>query len=121
MSVSAGSEASANPGKPSVIKLTQRICIAKSGIGKPKKGARKITQISPEFPVMMYLINFRILSNIFRPCFTATTIVAKLSSSKIICEASLDTSVPLIPIAIPMSAFFNAGASLTPSPVMATK
>jgi hypothetical protein len=34
--------------------------------------------------------------------------------------ASLDTSVPVMPIATPMSAVFNAGASLTPSPVIAT-
>ena len=33
---------------------------------------------------------------------------------------SLATSVPLIPMAMPMSAAFSAGASLTPSPVMAT-
>jgi hypothetical protein len=32
--------------------------------------------------------------------------------------ASLATSVPAIPIAIPILAYFNAGASLTPSPVM---
>ena len=35
-------------------------------------------------------------------------------------EASLDTSVPDIPMAIPTSAYFIAGASLTPSPVTAT-
>ena len=34
--------------------------------------------------------------------------------------ASLVTSVPVIPIATPMSADFSAGASLTPSPVIAT-
>src|SRR5699024_5072030 len=34
--------------------------------------------------------------------------------------ASLDTSVPVIPIATPTSAFFKAGASLTPSPVIDT-
>ena len=34
--------------------------------------------------------------------------------------ASLDTSVPAMPMATPMSAFFNAGESLTPSPVTAT-
>ena len=33
--------------------------------------------------------------------------------------ASLATSVPLIPIEIPISAFFKAGASLTPSPTIA--
>ena len=51
---------------------------------------------------------------------TAFTIVAKLSSVKIIEAASFETSVPVIPIAIPISALFNAGASFTPSPVIAT-
>ncbi|SUQ44646.1 hypothetical protein CNEONATNEC32_00337 [Clostridium neonatale] len=56
----------------------------------------------------------------FLPLVTDFTIVAKLSSVKIIEAASFETSVPVIPIAIPISACFNAGASLTPSPVIAT-
>ncbi len=52
--------------------------------------------------------------------FTAAEIEAKLSSARIISAASFVTSVPLMPIATPISAFFSAGASLTPSPVMAT-
>ena len=55
-----------------------------------------------------------------RPYETAPTIVAKLSSVRIITAASLETSVPVIPMATPMSADFRAGASLTPSPVIAT-
>jgi hypothetical protein len=35
-------------------------------------------------------------------------------------DALLAASVPLIPMAMPMSACFSAGASFTPSPVMAT-
>ena len=54
------------------------------------------------------------------PLATDLTIVAKLSSAKTIEAASLLTSVPVIPIATPTSAFFNAGASFTPSPVIAT-
>ena len=54
-----------------------------------------------------------------RPSSTALTTVEKLSSVRIITAASWVTSVP-VPIAIPMSAFFTAGASLTPSPVIAT-
>ncbi|MNN16682.1 hypothetical protein D3C81_1298300 [compost metagenome] len=46
--------------------------------------------------------------------------VEKLSSFRINEEASLDTSVPVIPMAIPISAALIAGASLTPSPVIAT-
>ena len=44
---------------------------------------------------------------------------SKLSSRRIM-SAALETSVPMIPIATPISAFFKAGASLTPSPVTAT-
>ena len=55
-----------------------------------------------------------------RPSSTAATIDAKLSSVSVISAASLVTSVPVMPIAMPMSAFLSAGASLTPSPVIAT-
>lgn len=44
----------------------------------------------------------------------------KLSSIKIIADASFATYVPAIPIAKPTSAFFSAGASFVPSPVTAT-
>ena len=44
----------------------------------------------------------------------------KLSSRRIISQAPLATSVPVIPIAKPTSALVNAGASLVPSPVTAT-
>lgn len=50
----------------------------------------------------------------------ALTIEAKLSSIRIISAAYLATSVPVIPIANPTSAFFKAGASFVPSPVTAT-
>ena len=46
--------------------------------------------------------------------------VAKLSSARIIWAAPLATSVPVMPMAMPMSAAPMAGASLTPSPVIAT-
>ena len=55
-----------------------------------------------------------------RPCSTAATMVAKLSSARIILAAPLATSVPVMPMAMPMSAAPMAGASLTPSPVIAT-
>ena len=56
-----------------------------------------------------------------RPSSTAATIEAKLSSVSVIAAASLVTSVPVMPMAMPMSAFLSAGASLTPSPVIATE
>mmetsp|Transcript_11570 Transcript_11570/g.30725 ORF Transcript_11570/g.30725 Transcript_11570/m.30725 type:complete len:301 (-) Transcript_11570:1607-2509(-) len=54
-----------------------------------------------------------------RPSSTAATIVAKLSSASTMSAACLETSVPAIPIAMPMAACWRAGASLTPSPVIA--
>jgi hypothetical protein len=56
----------------------------------------------------------------FLPHIQALTIEAKLSSIMIMSAACLATSVPVIPIAKPTSAFFRAGASLVPSPVTAT-
>ena len=50
----------------------------------------------------------------------ALTIDEKSSSSSTKEAASLATSVPLLPIAMPTCAAFKAGASFTPSPVMAT-
>jgi hypothetical protein len=55
-----------------------------------------------------------------RPSSTAATTEAKLSSMRTSSAASLATSVPVRPIAMPMSACLSAGASLTPSPVIAT-
>jgi len=51
-----------------------------------------------------------------RPSSTAATMEVKLSSARTMSEADLATAVP-DPIAIPISAFLRAGASLTPSPV----
>eukprot|EP00966_Prymnesium_polylepis_P201365 4665973-Prymnesium_polylepis.1 len=45
--------------------------------------------------------------------------VAKLSSASTMSAASLATSVPEMPIAMPILACLSAGASLTPSPVIA--
>lgn len=52
--------------------------------------------------------------------FITYMIVWKSSSTRIMSAASLQTSVPVWPIATPMSAAFRATASFTPSPVMAT-
>lgn len=47
-------------------------------------------------------------------------IEAKLSSRRMISEAPLAISVPVIPIEKPTFAFDKAGASFVPSPVTAT-
>ena len=59
-----------------------------------------------------------ILSNILLPSSIASTMELKRSSCNIISEADLATSVPVIPIAIPIDACWSAGASFTPSPVV---
>jgi hypothetical protein len=56
----------------------------------------------------------------FLPYLTAVMIELKLSSSRMIPAAYFATYVPAIPIANPISAFLRAGASLVPSPVIAT-
>ncbi len=68
----------------------------------------------------MYPSAFCRLSKMRRPILTAPTIDEKLSSISTSDEASRATSVPFSPIAIPILAAFRAGASFTPSPVMAT-
>ena len=50
----------------------------------------------------------------------AATTLAKLSSVRTMSAVCLATSVPVMPIATPIFARFSAGASLTPSPVIAT-
>ena len=65
-------------------------------------------------------MHFFKLSKIRRPSSHPVTIDAKLSSSKIMSAACFDTSDPEIPMATPISAFFKAGESFTPSPVTAT-
>jgi hypothetical protein len=76
-----------------------------------------MSPISPMFDDKRYM---RYLPNMARPSSTAPTMEAKLSSVRVMSAASRLTSVPVIPMAMPTSACFKAGASLTPSPVMAT-
>ena len=79
-----------------------------------------IRPISPMLEESRYIKYFLMLPTMPRPSSTAATIEAKLSSVRIIAAASLLTSVPVMPMAMPMSAFLSAGASFTPSPVIAT-
>jgi tetratricopeptide (TPR) repeat protein len=60
------------------------------------------------------------LPKMIRPSRIASTIEPKRSSVTTMSAASLATSVPRLPIATPMSARLRAGASLTPSPIIAT-
>ena len=75
---------------------------------------------SPAFVGSVQLMTFLILSYTVRPSRTAAAIEAKLSSASTNSAASFAASLPFFPIAMPASARFRAGASFTPSPVMAT-
>ena len=107
-------------GNPSVTKLTHNNYIELKPSGIPNREVIKIEMTSPILLDIIYQIKAFILAYIDLPSSIADIIVAKLSSTNIISEDSLATSVPWIPIAIPIDAYFKAGASLTPSPVIDT-
>lgn len=115
-----GSNASIKPSKMAVVIFIHKICNGIIGSTTPAKIAARITRPSPRFVGNVQTINFVRLSNTPRPSSTAASMDAKLSSVSTISDASLATSVPVIPIAVPISARFKAGASFTPSPVIAT-
>ncbi|MNP64624.1 hypothetical protein D3C76_1601360 [compost metagenome] len=89
-------------------------------MGNANIDAYTTDSIPAVLPDRRNLIEFLILAYILLPFDIAFTIVEKLSSASTIEAASFATSVPVIPIAIPISACFKAGASFTPSPVIAT-
>ncbi len=119
---SGNSAPSASAGTISVPRSIARTCItfSASGMRAALKAKMMKGTASGALLVKIYVVNFLILAYTARPSSTAWTIDAKLSSIRIMSAASLATSVPTIPIATPMSAFFRAGASFTPSPVTAT-
>ena len=120
ISGSAGSAPRASAGIESVTRFIHKSCIASSGEGRRIKNAQSTVSISPMLLDKRKWTVFLMFSNIPRPCSTASTIVEKLSSVSIMSAAFLATSVPLCPIAQPISAHLSAGASFIPSPVMAT-
>lgn len=102
----------------SVPRSMQRMVTVPRGRGMSQRMNARKGEISGMFEVRVYAMDFFRLSKINRPSSTPVTIEAKLSSRRIMSAACLDTSEPAIPIATPMSAFFNAGESFTPSPGM---
>mmetsp|Transcript_96915 Transcript_96915/g.313231 ORF Transcript_96915/g.313231 Transcript_96915/m.313231 type:complete len:222 (-) Transcript_96915:1502-2167(-) len=115
-----GSEASATEAAESMMRFNHSKC-------KTVKGHLMSMTAQITFSVRIEMLtvnwnckNFWMESNTLRPHLAATTMLAKLSSSRMMFAASLAICVPAIPIAKPTSAFFRAGASLVPSPVIAT-
>ena len=112
--------ARAREARVSMMRLTQSIWIGLSGDYLSTAAPANARIRAQQFTVSWNCRNLRIESKMLRPHFIAVTMEAKLSSSRMMPEAYLATSVPAIPIAKPISAFLSAGASLVPSPVMAT-
>lgn len=115
-----GSVARASAPNVSITRFTQSICTAFSGESLRIADPKKTIAIAVILTDNQNCKNFLTLSQTFLPYLRATTIDEKLSSSKIISEAPLAISVPVIPMEKPTSAFLRAGASLVPSPVTAT-
>ncbi len=104
----------------SVSRLFQIICTASSGALPRKRMPRTRASSSPMVVLNRKKMTLRSRLKITLPSPTAATTEAKLSSARFMSPASLATSVPVMPMAMPILAAFKAGASLTPSPVMAT-
>lgn len=104
----------------SIIRLTQSIWIGVNGDYLRITAPKNAIKIATIFTVNWNCKNFLMQSKIFLPYLIAVIILPKLSSRSIIPAAYFATYVPAIPIAKPISAFFKAGASLVPSPVIAT-
>ena len=94
--------------------LTHRICGAVIGAVKPDEMATTMTRACATLVGSMKRIAFSMLLKTVRPSLTAAVIEAKLSSASTISAASFATSVPLIPMATPMSAFLSGGRIVDP-------
>ena len=91
----------------------KRICIAFNGLLNPNIVLSVISVSAATAVLSWNERKFWMLWKIDLPSSTAGRMVLKLSSTRIIEAASFATSVPDLPIEIPMSEDLSAGASLT--------
>jgi hypothetical protein len=75
---------------------------------------KKVMMIAEKFTANWNCKNLRMTVRTLRPQRIDWTMEEKLSSSKTISQAFIAICVPLIPMANPTSASFNAGASFVP-------
>mmetsp|Transcript_11501 Transcript_11501/g.28967 ORF Transcript_11501/g.28967 Transcript_11501/m.28967 type:complete len:308 (+) Transcript_11501:179-1102(+) len=104
----------------SMIRFTHRSCTAFNGLLPLEIAPMNAIATAATLTVSWNCTNLRMESNTLRPHMTAFTMDEKLSSSKMMSDAFLATSVPMMPMAKPTSASRSCGASLVPSPVTAT-
>lgn len=117
-----GSVANAKAANVSIIMLTHSNCTALRMLSDVSDAVAltKDNTTAAILTVNWKVKNLRTPSLTARPHFNAWRIELKLSSIRIISDASLATSVPVTPIANPTFANFRAGPSLQPSPTIAT-
>ena len=99
---------------------SKAMCIGYSRAGQPSSTGSSAMPAIGTCTARMYDMALRRLSKMRRPRRTAATMAAKLSSTSTSEADSRATSVPRPPMATPTCAARSAGASFTPSPVMAT-
>mmetsp|Transcript_4355 Transcript_4355/g.13564 ORF Transcript_4355/g.13564 Transcript_4355/m.13564 type:complete len:216 (+) Transcript_4355:417-1064(+) len=114
------SVANASAASESMIRFTHSSCITLSGMPRCVTAESVATTSATPLMVSWNCRNLRILEKTQRPHETEATIELKLSSRMTMSDASLATSVPVMPIDRPTSDTLSAGASLVPSPVTAT-
>mmetsp|Transcript_11108 Transcript_11108/g.34197 ORF Transcript_11108/g.34197 Transcript_11108/m.34197 type:complete len:207 (-) Transcript_11108:945-1565(-) len=107
-------------GGPSMMMLIQSTCMGFKGGGRPRTLAPATIPKAASDVDSWNVRKFRMLWKMALPSSTAWTMLASSSSANTTSAASFATSVPATPMATPTSAAFRAGASFTPSPVMAT-
>ena len=120
---SAGSRPSASAGRVSVPRSMARICSTVSGSGIAPPDEREHQERHDLGDGVGEDVEDELADVVVDPPALLDgrrRSVAKLSSVSTMVAASRATSVPHRPIATPMSARRSAGASLTPSPVIAT-
>eukprot|EP01136_Pigoraptor_vietnamica_P010644 Opistho-1_new@48534 len=115
-----GSVARASDANESMMRLTHSSCTAVSGDSSSTTAPMNATTMAQMLTVSWNCRNLAIESYTLRPHLTAATIELKLSSMRMMSDASLATDVPAMPIAKPTSARLRAGPSFVPSPVTAT-
>ena len=96
------------------------MCTGPSNGGRPSASGRKARPAMGIWIARTKPIALRRLSKTRRPVRIVATMSPKSSSSSTTAAASRATSVPRWPMAMPICAAFSAGASFTPSPVIAT-
>ena len=96
--------ARAREARVSMIRLIHNIWIGFMMACLIKAAPMRVIPTATMLTVSWNWTNFLIESKMFLPQITALTMELKLSSSKMILEAYLATSVPAIPIANPTSA-----------------